>query len=77
MDEVGGQARAAGIMEIEGCIEGLFIAYIEEIWGLMQELESVNKGLWSTKGDDQVGHIMWGEEGVEPDAGFICLVHHC
>jgi hypothetical protein len=76
VDEVGGQAWAAGIMEIKGCVEGLLIANIEEIGSFMQELEPVNKGLWSTKGGDQIGHIVGGEEGVEPDAGFICLRHN-
>ena len=71
--KVRGQAGAAGVVEEEDEEEGLLIAKVEQVGGRVEELEALDEGVGPAEGGDEVGHVVGGEEGVEPAAALVRL----
>lgn len=67
------QAWATSIVEQEDEKEGLFVTKVEQVGSVVEELETLDESVWATKSGDEVGHVVGGEEGVEPAATLVGL----
>lgn len=67
------QAWTTSIVEQEDEKEGLFVTKVEQVGSVVKELETLDKSVWATKRGDEVGHVVGGEESVEPAAALVGL----
>lgn len=52
----------------------LLVTNVEQVWVLVQAIQTFDKSRWPSHRRDQSGHVVRHEKGVQPGASFVRLM---